>query len=146
MAERGASEPINEISQMTLTDTIVTTPTPPTSSMRLIDGPSAWVGAEMRLREAEWSYRLSAPEVAETVTIDAAYVAERLSEIASSSGVTRRLNPDGGGTSALRTFSISANSVSPRNSFSVVSISCRMMPAENTSRACLQQGRCGRSN
>jgi len=33
----------------------------------------------------------------------------------------------------LRTFSISANSVSPRNSFSVVSISWRMIPAENTS-------------
>ena len=42
--------------------------------------------------------------------------------------MTRRLKFDGGGTSALRTFSISANSVSPRNSFSVVSISWRMMP------------------
>ena len=30
-----------------------------------VDGPSAWVGADMRNREAEWSYRLSAPEVSE---------------------------------------------------------------------------------
>ena len=29
-----------------------------------IEGPSAWVGADMRAREAEWSYRLSATEVA----------------------------------------------------------------------------------
>jgi hypothetical protein len=32
---------------------------------RLIEGPSAWIGAEMCGREAEWSYRLSASEVAE---------------------------------------------------------------------------------
>ena len=51
----------------------------------------------------------------------------------SSASGTRRLNFDGGGTSALRTFSISANSVSPRNSFSVVNISWRMIPVENTS-------------
>ncbi len=31
----------------------------------LVDGPSAWIGAEMREREAEWSYRLSPPEIAE---------------------------------------------------------------------------------
>ena len=30
-----------------------------------IVGPSAWVGADMRAREAEWSYRLSQSEVAE---------------------------------------------------------------------------------
>jgi hypothetical protein len=30
-----------------------------------IDGPSAWIGADMRGREAEWSYRLSPPEIAE---------------------------------------------------------------------------------
>ncbi len=32
---------------------------------RAIEGPSAWIGAEMRLREAEWSYRLAPSEVAE---------------------------------------------------------------------------------
>ena len=32
---------------------------------RPIEGPSAWIGADMRLREAEWSYRLSPSEVAE---------------------------------------------------------------------------------
>jgi hypothetical protein len=30
-----------------------------------IEGPSAWIGAEMRGRESEWSYRLSPPEAAE---------------------------------------------------------------------------------
>lgn len=32
---------------------------------RPIEGPAAWTGAEMRGREAEWSYRLSPPEAAE---------------------------------------------------------------------------------
>jgi Taurine catabolism dioxygenase TauD, TfdA family len=32
---------------------------------RPIEGPSTWIGADMRLREAEWSYRLSPAEVAE---------------------------------------------------------------------------------
>jgi len=67
-------------------------------------------------RESET--RKSAPQAA-----DLMLRASALRLIASSSGVTRRLKFDGGGTSALRTFSISANSVSPRNSFSVVSIS-----------------------
>ncbi|HEV2335863.1 MAG TPA: TauD/TfdA family dioxygenase [Stellaceae bacterium] len=31
----------------------------------LVEGPSAWIGADMRNREAEWSYRLSSAEVAE---------------------------------------------------------------------------------
>jgi hypothetical protein len=35
---------------------------------KLIEGPSAWIGAEMRGREAEWSYRLSPSEVAEIET------------------------------------------------------------------------------
>jgi hypothetical protein len=30
-----------------------------------IDGPSAWIGSDMRRREAEWSYRLLPPEIAE---------------------------------------------------------------------------------
>ena len=41
---------------------------------RLIAGPSVWTGAEMRRREAEWTYRLSPPERAE---IAAAVVAVR---------------------------------------------------------------------
>src|SRR6476661_3980122 len=36
-----------------------------TPSRRLIEGPSAWTGADMRGREAEWSYRLSPAEIAE---------------------------------------------------------------------------------
>jgi len=59
---------------MSFTDTITTRPAPPQPSLRLIDGPSAWVGSDMRKREAEWSYRLSPPEVAE---IEAAVQAMR---------------------------------------------------------------------
>jgi len=33
-----------------------------------IEGPSAWVGADMRGREAEWTYRLSPPEIVEIET------------------------------------------------------------------------------
>src|SRR3954465_14067088 len=36
-----------------------------TPSRRPIGGPSAWTGADMRGREAEWSYRLSSSEIAE---------------------------------------------------------------------------------
>jgi hypothetical protein len=36
-----------------------------TPSRRLIEGLSAWTGADMRGREAEWSYRLSPSEIAE---------------------------------------------------------------------------------
>ena len=35
------------------------------SRSRRVEGPSAWIGAEMREREAEWTYRLSPSEVAE---------------------------------------------------------------------------------
>ena len=34
----------------------------------LIEGPAAWVGSDMREREAEWSYRLSTAEIAEVET------------------------------------------------------------------------------
>ena len=34
-------------------------------SRKPVEGPAAWVGADMRAREAEWSYRLSPVEVAE---------------------------------------------------------------------------------
>src|SRR6267154_3253883 len=46
-------------------DAAVIRPPPYTPVRRPIDGPSAWVGADMRSREAEWSYRLSPAEVAE---------------------------------------------------------------------------------
>jgi hypothetical protein len=36
-----------------------------TAERRKIEGPSAWVGADMRNREAEWTYRLSPTETAE---------------------------------------------------------------------------------
>ena len=36
-----------------------------TPTRRPIEGPSAWIGADMRAREAEWSYRLSPAEIAE---------------------------------------------------------------------------------
>src|SRR3954469_10529419 len=45
---------------MPATDADVMTP-----SRRMIEGPSAWIGADMRGREAEWSYRLSPSEIAE---------------------------------------------------------------------------------
>src|SRR6476620_1180406 len=43
----------------------VMAPTPRPASRRLIKGLSAWTGADMRGREAEWSYRLSPSEIAE---------------------------------------------------------------------------------
>ena len=51
-------------------------PGPPTYApvRRPIEGPSAWVGADMRQREAEWRYLLSPAEVAE---IEAAVQAVR---------------------------------------------------------------------
>src|SRR6185312_3982410 len=36
-----------------------------TSALRPVEGPSAWVGAEMRRREDEWTYRLTAANLAE---------------------------------------------------------------------------------
>jgi hypothetical protein len=50
---------------MPATDTAVVSPPPYAPVRRPIEGPSAWVGADMRQREAEWSYRLSPGEVAE---------------------------------------------------------------------------------
>ncbi|HEU0218581.1 MAG TPA: TauD/TfdA family dioxygenase [Stellaceae bacterium] len=42
-------------------DTIETTH----ATRRLIAGPSAWIGADMKNREAEWTYRLSPSDIAE---------------------------------------------------------------------------------
>src|SRR5919112_5254535 len=36
-----------------------------TVKRRPIEGPAAWIGADMRRREAEWTYRLSTAEIAE---------------------------------------------------------------------------------
>ena len=40
-------------------------PSPTAPARRLIEGPSVWIGAQLRDREAEWSYRLSPSEIAE---------------------------------------------------------------------------------
>jgi TfdA family taurine catabolism dioxygenase TauD len=50
---------------MPATDTDVTVPVQRSRVRRRVEGPSAWVGADMRGREAEWSYRLSPAEIAE---------------------------------------------------------------------------------
>ncbi len=50
---------------MSATETNMLTSAPHVASHPLIEGPSAWIGADMRGREAEWSYRLSASEIAE---------------------------------------------------------------------------------
>jgi len=50
---------------MSATDTDVMTQAAPLPMRRLIDGPSAWIGADMRGRQAEWGYRLSHSEIAE---------------------------------------------------------------------------------
>jgi hypothetical protein len=48
------------------TDIIAKAPAPPIPIRQPITGPSAWIGAEMKTRAAEWTYRLSPPEVAES--------------------------------------------------------------------------------
>jgi hypothetical protein len=53
---------------MSATDASMLTPPRPVRSRPPIEGPSAWVGADMRTREAEWSHRLSPSEVAEIET------------------------------------------------------------------------------
>ena len=50
---------------MSATETITRAPEQPRRTRRLIEGPSAWTGADMREREAEWTYRLSDQEIAE---------------------------------------------------------------------------------
>jgi len=56
------------------TDIIAKAPAPLIPIRQPITGPSAWIGAEMKTRAAEWTYRLSPPEVAE---IEAAVEAVR---------------------------------------------------------------------
>jgi len=51
---------------MSATDTNVMTPgANRTAAGILIEGPSAWLGSEMRVREDEWTYRLAPAEVTE---------------------------------------------------------------------------------
>jgi hypothetical protein len=50
---------------MHATETHTIAPARAVPSRPLIEGPSAWIGAEMRRREAEWTYRLSPSEIAE---------------------------------------------------------------------------------
>jgi hypothetical protein len=40
----------------------------PAPSRPPIEGPSAWIGSDMRGREAEWTYRLSPSEIVEIET------------------------------------------------------------------------------
>jgi hypothetical protein len=57
---------------MSVTEAVVPNPARPLPRRKLVEGPSAWVGAEMKQREAEWTYRLSPPQLDE---IDAAVTA-----------------------------------------------------------------------
>jgi hypothetical protein len=52
---------------MPVPETKVATSARPALS-RPVEGPSAWTGADMREREAEWTYRLSPPEIVEIET------------------------------------------------------------------------------
>ncbi len=53
---------------MPASETKVATSAQPAPPRPPIEGPSAWVGVDMRGREAEWTYRLSPPEIAEIET------------------------------------------------------------------------------
>jgi hypothetical protein len=59
---RGEDKDENE---MSATNSTVMTSARPVAARPPIEGPSAWVGSDMRRREAEWSYRLSQSEVDE---------------------------------------------------------------------------------
>jgi hypothetical protein len=50
---------------MPVADAQIVTPAPSTPLRRPIESPSAWMAADMRRREAEWSYHLSPSEIAE---------------------------------------------------------------------------------
>jgi hypothetical protein len=46
-------------------DDRVVTPARTAPARPRVSGPSAWIGADMKKREAEWTYRLSSAEIAE---------------------------------------------------------------------------------
>src|SRR5258706_10667096 len=50
---------------MHTTETQFIAPAQAVPSRPSIEGPSAWIGADMRRREAEWTYRFSPSEIAE---------------------------------------------------------------------------------
>src|SRR5437764_10982053 len=64
----------SEVSPMHATESNVMRPARGFPMRRPVEGPSAWIGADMRRREAEWSYRLTPLQVAE---IEAAVKAVR---------------------------------------------------------------------
>lgn len=53
---------------MSVIDAEAVTPSPALPVWPRIEGPCAWIGADMRKREAEWTYRLSSAESAEIET------------------------------------------------------------------------------
>jgi Taurine catabolism dioxygenase TauD, TfdA family len=55
----------SEVTLMPASDLEMMTPSRSLTSRKPVSGPSAWIGSEMRSREAEWSYRLSPADVAE---------------------------------------------------------------------------------
>src|SRR4051794_41700276 len=63
---------------MPAVETIAALPTAIVPRRAPVAGPSAWIGAEMRRREAEWTYRLSPPEIAEIEAAVAAVQARGL--------------------------------------------------------------------
>src|ERR1700724_709873 len=50
---------------MHATETHTIAPARSVPARPLIEGPSAWIGADMRRREAAWTYRFSSSEIAE---------------------------------------------------------------------------------
>jgi Taurine catabolism dioxygenase TauD, TfdA family len=60
-----ANDDVISSNVMAAADTDGTARARPLHGRKLVEGPSAWIGAEMRGREAEWSYRLSPSEVSE---------------------------------------------------------------------------------
>jgi hypothetical protein len=53
------------VTPMSVSETIAARPSRPMLSRWPIDGPSAWTGADLRRREAEWSSRPAPPQIAE---------------------------------------------------------------------------------
>ena len=76
-------------------DADLITAAPQATSRRPVEGPSAWIGPEMKKREEEWTYRLSRGEIAE---IESAVEAVRargldIAEIRRADFPLRRLGP-----------------------------------------------------
>jgi Taurine catabolism dioxygenase TauD, TfdA family len=65
IAAEAASCQHGEVTLMPASDLEMMTPSRSLPSRKPVSGPSAWIGSDMRTREAEWSYRLSPEEVTE---------------------------------------------------------------------------------